>query len=262
MTVNEKLMMAGLFLSKFDKDGLRVLGFEGFWEAYNTLAFAVGAPPKSINNYRDEFDPYFPNPRKGWASRPLRPTRKKMMDELAGLRIDEFALLIRNNFSRDADIEELQFREEKSRKRSGSFDGSFAKRLMTGCAAENYFEQHYQEVECFKESAVVRTTQGGCGFDFKLTFPSHPFCAVEVKGLSAFSGSIQFTEKEHYVAETLQERYFLYVVRDFIRKPSVLVVQNPLNSDLKFDRKNETRVVTTWRSSISDETSSSYLSLV
>lgn len=41
MTVHEKLMMAGLFLSRFNKDGLSALGFSGYWEAYNALAWRL-----------------------------------------------------------------------------------------------------------------------------------------------------------------------------------------------------------------------------
>lgn len=256
MTVNEKLMMAGLFLSKFNKDGLSALGFSGYWEAYNALALAVGAPPKSINNYRDEFDPYFPNGRKGWASRPLRPTRKKMMDELSGLNLGQFATLIRRTFAEDGDIEDLQFKEDVKRKDVAAASSAFAKRLMTGCAAENYFEQHYQEVDRFRSYGIERKTHAGCGFDFKLTIQMHPqqFCAVEVKGLSSTTGSIQLTDKEHYVAEELRERYFLYIVRDFVRHPSVLVIQDPLQSGMRFEAKTTVSSVTTWNSPITDDT--------
>ncbi len=58
-------MLAGLYLSKFDALGLKRLGFKSFAEAFNVIGYAVGAPPASIKNYRDEFDPLFPNRRKG-----------------------------------------------------------------------------------------------------------------------------------------------------------------------------------------------------
>lgn len=38
----EKLILAGLFLSKFDKIGLRLLGLETFTEAFNVIGFALG----------------------------------------------------------------------------------------------------------------------------------------------------------------------------------------------------------------------------
>ena len=56
----DKLMLAGLFLSKYDALGLKKLGFETFAEAFNVIGYALGARPASIKNYRDEFDPFFP----------------------------------------------------------------------------------------------------------------------------------------------------------------------------------------------------------
>ena len=60
IATREKLILAGLFLSKFDTLGLAMLGFEGFTEAFNVIGFALGGKPASIKNYRDEFDPLEP----------------------------------------------------------------------------------------------------------------------------------------------------------------------------------------------------------
>jgi hypothetical protein len=68
----ECLMLAGLFLSKFDREGLKRLGFSNFSEAYNAMGYALGGKPTSIKNYMQEFDPLFPNNRKGWHKRPMR----------------------------------------------------------------------------------------------------------------------------------------------------------------------------------------------
>lgn len=70
--VRDKAILIGLYLSKFDADALNVLGFKGFNEAFNTLGYSIGVKPASIKNYRDEFDPFFPNPRKGWHKRQIR----------------------------------------------------------------------------------------------------------------------------------------------------------------------------------------------
>ena len=64
---NQKEMLAGLFLSKFDtkesKAGLERLGYDTFQDAYKGLAELVGGNPLSVRNYRDEFNPAFPNGR-------------------------------------------------------------------------------------------------------------------------------------------------------------------------------------------------------
>ena len=72
IATREKLILAGLYLSKYDSLGLRKLGFESFVEAFNVIGYALGSKPMSIKNYRDEFDPLFPNKRQGWHKRPRR----------------------------------------------------------------------------------------------------------------------------------------------------------------------------------------------
>ena len=60
-SIRDKAILIGLYLSKYDQDGLNAFGFEGFVQAYNTFGYSIGFKPASIKNYRDEFDPYFPN---------------------------------------------------------------------------------------------------------------------------------------------------------------------------------------------------------
>ena len=51
----EKAVATGVYLSKFDKQGLDE-STTGFGNAYNVLGYSLGVLPKSIQNYRDEFD--------------------------------------------------------------------------------------------------------------------------------------------------------------------------------------------------------------
>lgn len=250
------MMMIGLFLSKFDREGLAALGFTGFWEAYNTLAFALGGKPKTINNYRDEFDPCFSRVRKGWGSRPLRPTRQKMLDRMGALGLDEFARRIREAVSPAGDVEpfiDLGGGGEDAAAAAGAAGvsaaagpSSFSRRLMTGLSAENYFQAHYAEIGLFASRGLTRTTHFGCGFDFRVGDEAGPFYAVEVKGLSGASGTILLTDKEHAAAGALRERYFLFLVRDFSRKPFHTLVRNPLRSELSFSRRDFVRHETQW----------------
>jgi hypothetical protein len=70
-STRDKAILMGLYLSKFDDKALKELGFDGFMQAYNALGYSIGTKPYSIRNYRDEFDPYFPNQRQGWRNRKL-----------------------------------------------------------------------------------------------------------------------------------------------------------------------------------------------
>jgi hypothetical protein len=77
----DRQILCGLFLSKFDQQGLSYLGFDGFAEAFNALGYSLQARHASIKNYRDELDPYFPNARKGWHKRPLREHCKRVLND-------------------------------------------------------------------------------------------------------------------------------------------------------------------------------------
>jgi len=48
----DKQILAGLFLSKFDLEGLNIFGLISFTEACNCLGYALGGRPASITNYR------------------------------------------------------------------------------------------------------------------------------------------------------------------------------------------------------------------
>ena len=85
MTRREKSVLAGLFLSKFDFEGLKFLGFDNFTEAFNVIGLALGVQPASIKNYRDEFDPLFPNERRGWHKREIRKYCKDIYDAFHSL---------------------------------------------------------------------------------------------------------------------------------------------------------------------------------
>ena len=192
LSQREKPILAGLYLSKFDSDGLRNLGFESFVEAFNVIGSALGIRPASIKNYRDEFDPLFPNGRKGWHKRPTRAYCKAVYDTFHSLNLEDFTNLLKRIIYKDHDLGTLM---EEVAKKQGD-DRSFAKRLITGQAAEQYFRSKYREIGIFNNFDLEDTTQLGCGFDSKLFSPS-VYYGVEVKGLSEPAGSIALTNKEH-----------------------------------------------------------------
>lgn len=65
-TKRDKAVLTGLFLSKFGEEGMGLMGLDNFTAAFNVLGYGLGVNPNSLKNYRDEFDPLFPNTRKGW----------------------------------------------------------------------------------------------------------------------------------------------------------------------------------------------------
>src|SRR5208283_1881810 len=94
ISTREKLILAGLYLSKYDAAGLKKLGFVSFIEAFNVIGYALGSKPSSVKNYRDEFDPLFPNRRVGWHNRPTRKYCLNIFKEYKSLDLTAFTGLI------------------------------------------------------------------------------------------------------------------------------------------------------------------------
>lgn len=239
LTLRDKSIVCGLFLSKFDSEGLTVLGFDTFKEAFNVLGLAIKANPASIKNYRDELDPLFPNSRLGWHKRKLREHCQKIYETYHSYGLEEMASLIANITGCDLtpDYNDTGLDETES----------FAKRLATGRAAENFFLANYRTEPEFASLDVVDVTQTGCGFDFRLQLDAAmSFNAVEVKGIRQDKGSISLTKKEHLVAGTLRESYYLYVVKNFDDVPYAVNYCDPLRSGLNFSRTERIVIQIAW----------------
>jgi hypothetical protein len=229
-------VLAGLFLSKFDTQGLKVLDCETFVEAFNLLGYGLGGKPGSIKNYRDEFDPLFPNPRKGWHRRPRRDYCSLVYEQYKDLNLSDFAGII-TSFLGCADL------ELSAQAIPDYGQTSFAKRLATGIAAENYFQAVQPGIEQFKYYEVEDTTKLGYGYDFRLWNRQGPgYLAVEVKGLTEQKGSISFTEKEYVTATALGDKFFLFIVKNFRESPFHEIHKNPASSHLRFSKQE--RIVT------------------
>lgn len=88
----------GLYLSRFNQLALDAFDFTGYHQAYNVLGYALNIKPKSINNYRDEFVPYFPNGRKGW-NREMKTQSKVIFDLAKDLTFEQFTFIIKAHLS-------------------------------------------------------------------------------------------------------------------------------------------------------------------
>jgi hypothetical protein len=248
LTARQKLILSGLYLSKFDSVGLHNLGFESFVEAFNVIGYALGSKPASLKNYRDEFDPIFPNQRKGWHKRPIREYCREIYEQYKALDLEEFTGLVRSffGFDNNTPTEEAQTEER------GNGATAFAQRLATGLAAERYFELVHASLPNFQGLLLENATRFGCGYDFRLRREaSHQdFLAVEVKGLMEQSGSLSLTPKEYDTASALRERFFLFVVRNFRETPRHTIFQDPTSSGLDFRRKETVIVQVSWSTTV------------
>ncbi|MDD3323811.1 MAG: DUF3883 domain-containing protein [Sulfurospirillaceae bacterium] len=129
-------------------------------------------------------------------------------------------------------------------------ESSFAKRLITGQAAEQYFRDNFSAIDVFKGYDIQDTTKMGCGFDFKLASEEKKcYFGVEVKGLSEIRGNIILTNKEHMAANFLKDRYFIFVVKNLKENPSHNIYQDPL-VNMNFKRVENTVMQINWNASI------------
>lgn len=241
----EKLILIGLYLSKYDSLGLRQLGFDNFTEAFNVIGYAMASRPASIKNYRDEFDPLFPNRRKGWHKRQTRAYCRKVFRDYKTLDFATFTGLLKSFFGYDENAWS-QILPKKQRGQS-----YFAQRLTTGLAAEQYFESVLASLSQFKGYTFENTTRLGCGFDFRLeTEQKKDFLAVEVKGLTEIAGTVSLTPKEHEAATNLTDRYFLFVVKNFRESPFHEIFQNPLSGELRFKKKERVTIQVSWLANV------------
>ncbi len=222
---------------------MKQLGFRTYAEAYNVVGYALGSRPLSIKNYRDEFDPLFPNPRKGWHKREIREYCKKVLDEYEDLDFGSFTGLIKSFVGYDENaLSVVQSRDEREERASG-----FANRLITGLAAERYFESVHSTLPEFRGCAIENTTQLGCGYDFKLCREkSKDFLAVEVKGIRQRVGSISLTPREYEVATELRDRFYLFVVKNFQKTPYHELFLNPVAGKLQFTRTERVLIQVSW----------------
>ena len=247
LTLRGKSILAGLYLSKFDVDGLKVLGFGSFTEAFNVIGLALNVQPMSVKNYRDEFDPLFLNERKGWHKREIRKYCKDIYDTFHTLNLVNFSSLLKDIIYKDHDLNVLM---EEIAKSEGKKESSFAKRLITGQAAEQYFKDIFLSIDLFRGYNFEDTTKVGCGFDFKLVAEEKErYFGVEVKGLNEIKGNIALTNKEHTVADFLKERYFIFLVKNFKEKPFHQIYQNPIKN-LDFNRIENKITQISWNTAV------------
>ena len=81
--IKVKSLIVAYYLSRCDSSdekSYKSLGFSSFTEAFDKIGAILDENPNNLKNMRDEFDPLFPNSRKGWFQRPPSPSRRKIVD--------------------------------------------------------------------------------------------------------------------------------------------------------------------------------------
>ena len=95
MEENRKLaLLVAYYLSKFNNNGLKNLGYKTFTQAYNDIGERLNVKPNTVKNWRDEFDPLHENKRHGWYQRELRPSRLDIVEKFKDISEDAFIQIV------------------------------------------------------------------------------------------------------------------------------------------------------------------------
>lgn len=230
MNTNNKLaLIIAYYLSRFDRDAWKSLGYSSFADATQKIGKILEIKPTTIKNMRDEFDPYHENARAGWHQRELRGSRQKTMQALQDL--DQHSLyeivieIIKNpDFRQSAENEDLlsifSDRKDKPNREQFVFRG------RTGIKAEEFFMDYFSKFGKPYPGTLIDRRQDGGGYDFEIK-SNEGIYYVEVKGLTGSDGGILFTDKEWTTAKAKKERYILILVSELGGEPVVKTIENP-----------------------------------
>jgi len=229
MEKNRKLgLYVSYYLSRFDEQAYQNLGFGNQMETHNKIGELLSVKPKTVQNWRDEFDPLFGH-RAGWYQRAMSPSRIRVAQALENL--DEFQVrsiandILSGKIKEDPDEEE-QLLNIASDETKGKSTQGFILRAPTGRAAEEFFIAHFSENNKPFEGKLIDCRDLGVGYDFRIEATNKKYF-VEVKGLSEFTGGILFTNKEWTVAKSEGENYFVCLVSNVSNQPEIIFIQNP-----------------------------------
>lgn len=233
---NELAMVAALYLSKFGEEGLGKLGYRSYTQAFAEIGRSLGVKPNSVKNWRDEFDPYYDNKRKGWYQRGIRPSRQRVMlafDDLSesALRAVVADIIRPEKRPRVEDelhstIDEIKALEAKKRTRRST---EYVPRGPTGRMAEEFFIARFCAGLTPFEGDLKDRRDDGVGFDFEIVKASNR-TLVEIKGVANQLGGITLTDKEWRIANEAQNSYFLGLVVQVLESPKIGFLQNPAHS--------------------------------
>lgn len=233
---NELAMVVALYLSKFGEEGLKGLGYRSYRQAFSEVGRSLHVEPNSVKNWRDEFDPYYDNERRGWYQRGMRPSRKKVMLLFDHLSESAFRAVVRDIIEPRArskietelhsTLKDIGDLEDKTATRSNI---DYAPRGPTGRMAEEFFVSRFRAGLTPFEGTLKDRRDEGVGFDFEV-MKEVGRTLVEIKGMAKQIDGITFTDKEWKVANESQRDYYLGLVIQVFESPRIGFLQNPAQS--------------------------------
>lgn len=228
MNANQLAIIVAYYLSKFDKLGLQKLGFKTYSEAFETTARVLGVKKNYVKFRRDEFDPVHPW-RKGW----IREMDKRIIKSIEVLQnidepdLREIVLGILNDPTFRESEEVIEISSLLIADKDDKVEpGTFVLRGPTGKAAEEFFIQYYRQNKYPFEGQLIDCREIGVGYDFEIKSEKESVF-IEVKGLSASTGGVLFTNKEWLTAIDMGPKYFLCLISNLDEDTQINFINNP-----------------------------------
>jgi hypothetical protein len=152
----------------------------------------------------------------------MRADRQKVLNELRDVSNDALMELVKHILQRD---EESIGEAIDSLAEVNHVAHNVAERLLTGRRAEEYFLANSQQLIQVPTAHLLDQRNAACGYDFGVQ--AQPHWAIEVKGLKAHRGVIQFTDREWTEAKVRRLDYWLVVVGNLATQPTPKVFRDP-----------------------------------
>lgn len=230
-------------LSRLNRVILKHRNWKTWTEAFAETGARLGIKASSMNQLRDEFDPFFDNGRKGWTNRDVRPSRQRVLGAFAD--VSDYALLeiVDGILAGDESLKEAVVRP-LARKSQVS---NVAEILRTGRAAERVFLDRCDEIIGKPATSLIDQRDSACGYDFSLM--SDNATVFEVKGLRQTRGAIRFTDLEWRTALRLGSSYTLVVIGSVFDSPCWKTLVSP-TQELSVKSSSTSAIAIHWHASI------------
>ncbi|QIW10579.1 DUF3883 domain-containing protein [Francisella sp. LA112445] len=228
----EILNLIGYGLSKFDNDFTKEFGFSTKTDFYNfCVKNKIAKTTGVIKNRMDLFDPFFPNPRKGWWQKGNTYIhRKVLIDSLFGNEnVKEFVSTLKFYMKKNFKIKDI------SSNIKPISQTRFKKLQETGLEAELYFINNYNSIDIFRDGILEDARLYGDGYDFQVDV-GNDFYLAEIKGIREKKGTFRLTEKEYRKALEYKDNYIVTLIMNLNNSPRILSIENPIKN-LSFEEK-------------------------
>lgn len=224
---NELALVIAFYLSKYDRAGLKNLGYANFSDAYRDIEKKIGVKATSVKNRRDEFDPIHDNERVGWYQRPMSPSRVRIVEQFSSMSEPTLRGIVLDIINKQGDVSEVipEVLKEVSEKKHER-KRKFILRGPTGRRAEELFLSEFNSGRTDFNGKLKDCRDLGEGYDF-VTDNGRGYCLIEVKGLDGYTGGVVFTDKEWRVACEEGESYYLVVISGIANNPKFSYYKNP-----------------------------------